>query len=98
MEVLKQEFRNTNDRNKKIQILTIFNGWSFCTIQKTFNASNHMITVAKKTAEEYGILPTPDVKTGKKLDKATVDCIVDFYTSDLISCVMAGKKNYLIYG
>lgn len=95
IEKLKEAFHTTDDRDRKIQILTISEDWSFKTIQENFAASKHMITVAKKTVEEHGILSSPNVKTGKKLNPATQNCVVDFYNSDFMSRVMPGNKNYV---
>lgn len=67
IEKLKDAFRRTNDKNKKIQILTIFDHWSVAQIQKNFYASKSMITLAKRTSAEFGILSTP-----KGLNKETL--------------------------
>ena len=50
-----------------------------------------MISVAKKLAAEEGIL-TPSVKTDKSLETSVVKKVLDYYTSDEVSRVMAGKK------
>ncbi|KAJ4446093.1 hypothetical protein ANN_12785 [Periplaneta americana] len=54
-----------------------------------------IIRVAKKLAEESGILSTPNNKLGKVLELSTVTKVLQFYRSDDVSRVMAGKKNFV---
>lgn len=57
MQVLKEEFNATTERSKRMKILTIFKDWSFRIIQRHFSlATCLMIKIAKKIAEEKGIL------------------------------------------
>ncbi|KAG8234753.1 hypothetical protein J437_LFUL009992 [Ladona fulva] len=69
---LKEAYRSTSDRSRKILILTIFEDWPYSKIKKNFDATNHMIKVAKEVASEKGILSTPNLKIGRVLDEEIV--------------------------
>ena len=69
--------------------------WPYNKIKKHFDASNHMISVAKNLAVERGILSMQEAKSGKILDTSIVKKVIDQYTNDDISRVMAGKKNFV---
>lgn len=88
-------YHATQDRNLKIQILTIFESWSYNEIKEHFQASTQMITVAKLLAAEKGILAMPEPKLGKRLETSIVEKVIEFYNSDDVSRIMAGKKNYV---
>lgn len=90
---LKEEFHKTGDRNQKIRILTLFHNFTIAEIQQHFNATKHMIGVAKKTKEEKGILSCPNGKRGKRLDTGLVHEVTSFYELDEISRLMPGKKD-----
>lgn len=96
LQILKDDFNKTKDHAKQMKILTIFKNWPFRKIIRHFpSATFHMITVAKKTAEEKGILSEPDPKSHPSLQKEVVDLIVSFYELDENSRVMPGKKDYV---
>lgn len=91
---LKEQFKNSNDRQFKFKILTIFADWSYKEIQKHFiGASNHMIFVVKKSVQEKGILSSPNRKSGKTLHQDVVQLILHFYESQEISREMPGQKD-----
>lgn len=92
---LKEEFRNTEERDLKIRILTLFSSWTYAEIQEHFEATRHMIMIAKKIKEEKGILRCPNQKKGKKLPDSIQQQVVSFYESDEISRLMPGKKDYV---
>ncbi|KAJ4430633.1 hypothetical protein ANN_19222 [Periplaneta americana] len=54
-----------------------------------------MICVAKNLAAERGILSTPESRSGKTLDTFIVKKVLDLYTNDDVSRIMAGKKNFI---
>ena len=58
-------------------------------------ATRHMITVAKTTAKEKGILSNPNPKTHPSLASNEVDTITNFYQSDDNTQLMPGKKDYV---
>ncbi|CAH0550783.1 unnamed protein product [Brassicogethes aeneus] len=96
LKVLKGEFNSTEDRIKKIKILTILKDWSFRKIQHHFpSATTHMVIVAKKTCEEKGILSDPNPKSHPSLEEDVVNLIVSFYELDEYSRIMPGKKDYV---
>lgn len=90
-----ESFHKTNDNTLKVKILTIFEDWSYSKIKEHFEASDHMIRVAKKLAKENGILSSPGIKIGKPLELSIVSKVLEFYRSDEISRVMPGKKNFV---
>lgn len=91
---LKVKFDETDNKNLKISILTLFTKWTIREIQTHFNASKHIITVAKKVKEEKGILSCANSKLRKRLADAIID-IINFYESDDISHMMPGKQDYV---
>lgn len=96
LNVLKYEFSTTQERVKQMRILTIFKDWSFRKIQQHFpSATNHMITVAKKIAEEKGILSDSNPKSHPSLKEDVVELIISFYELDENSRMMPGKKDYV---
>ena len=80
-----------------MKILTIFcKDWTFRKVQHHFpSATRHMITVAKKTAEEKGILADSNPKSHPSLEKEVIDAVTKFYELDENSRMMPGKKDYV---
>lgn len=96
VEILKDEFNRTSEQSTKIRILTIFKDWSFRKILHHFpSATTHMITVAKKTAEEKGILSNPNPKSHPSLDKDVITVVTNFYELDENSRMLPGKKDFV---
>ncbi|KAJ4440816.1 hypothetical protein ANN_10662 [Periplaneta americana] len=54
-----------------------------------------MIRISKQIAAEKGILAAPNPKAGKSLGTFIVEKVVQFYNSDDVSRVMAGKNNFV---
>jgi len=50
---LKEVFKKTENKQLRLKILTIFADWSYRQIRNHFDASNHMITVAKNSTKRY---------------------------------------------
>lgn len=59
LEKLKAKFKETDDYEKKIEILTLFSDMSRSEIKKHFEATNHMIEIAKNVCAEKGVLSHP---------------------------------------
>lgn len=96
LRTLQETFNTTDNRTKKIKILTIFRHWSYSKIELTFpSATRHMITVAKNIAAEKGILSDTNPKSYPSLDKVTENNIVSFYQSDDNTQSMPGKKDFV---
>ena len=73
------------DRAKKIQILTL-SPFGFEKTKEFFNASNHMVNVARNLKNNLGILPElPMLSKGRVLSQQTKQYVVDFFESDEIS-------------
>jgi hypothetical protein len=93
---LKDKFRSCTKRSEKVLILTVLpKSWTNKRVANEFGASNYMVRKAKKLVEEKGILTTPNPKAGKTLLQKTADEVKDFYSSDEISRMMPGKKDYV---
>jgi len=86
-------FKKTENKQLRLRILTIFADWSYRQIRNHFDASNHMITVAKNLAQQKGILSSPNLKAGKNLEQDVVKRVVEFYESQEISREMPGKND-----
>jgi hypothetical protein len=56
-----------------------------------------MIRRAKQLVMNQGIMPSPNPKPGKTLNKVTAEGVKNFYNSDEVSKVMPGKKKKITY-
>jgi len=93
---LKEKFRSCTSRSEKVQVLTVLpKSWSIRKIEKEFSATNYMVRNAKQLVEEKGILSTPNQKAGRTLSTSIVDDVRTFYTSEMISRMMPGMKDYV---
>lgn len=94
MPKLKNAYKNTNDRQLKMKILSLFADWSYSQIQSNFSgATRHMISVVKNIVKEKGILASPNPKPGKTLAQELVNEVIKFYESPEITRVMPGKND-----
>lgn len=92
---LKAEFKKTNDRAKKIQLLSIVpNSWSIKKIQEEFDCPEYMVRTMRLLVQEEGILCKPHPKQGRPLDQKIEKMIIDSYLSEEISRPMPGKRDY----
>jgi len=92
--VLKAEFKKTNDRGKKIQILSVLpQSWGREKICKEFACSESMIRITRNLVEWDGILALPKPKRGRPLDEETVNLIKATYYDEEMSRPMPGKKD-----
>ncbi|XP_024947522.1 uncharacterized protein LOC112495382 [Cephus cinctus] len=96
LQLLREEFNATIDHEEQMEILTIFKDWSFRKITHHFpSATFHMITVAKKTAREKGILADSSPKRHPSLTKDVIDLIINFYENDENSRLLPGKSDFV---
>src|ERR1044072_7850557 len=68
--------------------------WSTRKLALKFETTRYMASVAKKIAEEKGVLADPNPKGGKTLTLDAVNNIKAFYLSEHVSRIMPGKKDY----
>ena len=91
-EELRMTYAEAN-RTKKLQILTL-SPFGFEETKKYFNATNHMVQVARNLKKEHGILPeVPLLSKGKVLSRETKQFVLDFFESDEISRQCPGLKD-----
>ena len=98
LENLKKAYSSTEitDRNRRIQILTLLPiSWSIKKIEEHFNATTHMISVAKGLNKKGLIMCTPEQKKGKSLPIETTELVLDFYESEEVTRTMPGKKDFV---
>ena len=55
----------------------------------------YLVRKAKELVAEKGILSSPNPKGGMTLPTKTEEEVKNFYLSDVISCVMPGKKDFV---
>lgn len=94
---LKSKFAETVIKEEKIKILSILpRSWSARKMSKQFSTSVRLCLTAKTLVEEYGIMSGPKKRIGTNvLDPTTTSLVQDFYMSDDISRVCAGKRDYV---
>ena len=93
---LKEKFQVTSSSSEKIQILTVLpKSWSLSKIQTEFGVSRYMAKKAKDLVQEKGILASPNPKPGHSLPSKVVEIVRAFYTSDEVSRLMPGKKDFV---
>lgn len=94
---LKLKFAEATNKEQKIQILSVLpRSWSARKIVKEFDTTIHLALLSKKLVEESGILCTPKQRAGTNvIDRDTKDLVKQFYVSDEISRVCAGKRDYV---
>lgn len=94
---LKAKFAETTKKDKKIQILSLLpRSWSVYKISKQFNTTKHLAKITKKLVAENGILCHPKKRVGwRTIDDQAVRRVKEFYSSDDISRVCPGKRDYV---
>lgn len=94
---LKEKFAETTKKEQKIKILSVLpRSWSARKISKEFSTTVYLPLLTKKLVEENGIMCGPKKRIGTKtIDEKTVKCVKEFYSSDEISRVCPGKRDYV---
>ncbi|KZC08957.1 hypothetical protein WN55_11420 [Dufourea novaeangliae] len=64
-------------------------------MMQTVGCTKHMATAAKELHSEKGILSYPDKKKGAPLSDSTISMVQLFYSSDEVSRVKPGKKDFI---
>lgn len=92
---LKEKFAETTEKEQKVKILSILpRSWSARKISKEFSTTVHLPLLTKRLVEENGIMCGPKKRTNT-IDPETVKCVKEFYSSDEISRVCPGKRDYV---
>lgn len=93
MEELLEEYKKTDNYDKKLQILGI-SPYSIRNTAKLFNATEYMVRKSVKLKKQFGIIPAvPHMSKGKVISKETQELITAFYQTDEISRLCPGKKD-----
>lgn len=93
---LKEEFNSSQDRSRKMQILTTLpKSWSIRRIQTEFGVANYTARKSKSLQKEKGIMSCADPKPGKLLDFVTTEKVISFYECEEVSRIMPGKKDFV---
>lgn len=94
---LKVKFAETIDKHSKIKILSVLpRSWSARRISREFHTTVHLGLLTKALVEENGILCGPKKRVATiAIDEETVHLVKDFFSSDEISRVCAGKRDYV---
>lgn len=94
---LKDKFAETTDKDLKIKILSVLpRSWSSRKMEKEFNTTYHLARLTKKLVGENGIMCGPKKRIGTHtLDIDTVSLVKQFYSSDDISRVCPGKRDFV---
>ena len=93
---LKDKFRKTQSRSDKLTVLTVFpTSWTLAKIQQEFEVNDYMARQAKALVNEKGVLSSANCRGGKALSNDVIDAVTLFYTSDAISRIMPGRKDYV---
>ena len=95
VEMMKEKFKLSNNR-EKIQILTLIpDSWSLRKTAKEFHVSKATAQKARRLREEKGILEMPQPVIGKTLDEATITKVLEFYENDEHTRQLPGKKDFV---
>lgn len=83
-------------RMDKIRILTVLpNSWSVQQIMDEFETNKYIVLQAKELAAEKGLLATPNIKSGNRLDPEIKEEVLQFFEDDDISRAMPGQRDYV---
>lgn len=86
----------TSTYREKVQILTLVpESWTIKYASNYFEVSEYLIRQARELKRSSGILAIPEKKTGKILQKGTIEQVISFYEDDEHSRLMPGKKDYV---
>lgn len=96
IEQLKDKFRNSQNFNEKVTILTLApKSWGRIQLKREFGATDSQAKQAIKLASEKGILSSPDKIRGKTLSSDVESAVLNFYERDDISRLMPGIQDYV---
>jgi len=91
-----KETYKVSSKQKKIQLLTLApESWTIRKTAEEFGATEYLVRKARQLKNQYGILPEPQVKTGKPLSSETIKLAIDFYQSDEYSRICPGQKDFI---
>ena len=88
MEAVKEKINSTEDRRKKLSLLTLApNSWTNRLTGEYFGVSEYVVAQARSNKEKCGILSDPPSEKNRKgqLNDADNQRIIEFYTSDEFS-------------
>lgn len=101
IEQLKEKFDETESRDMKIKILSVFpKDWSFSKYEEVFgkSISYRIVHQTKTLVKKNGILCGTNKKIGSKsIDQNTIDKVIAFYRNDHISRSCPGIREYKRY-
>jgi RNase P/RNase MRP subunit p29 len=100
MEAVKEKINSTEDRSKKLSLLTLApNSWTNRQTSEYFGVSEYCAAQARSNKEKYGILSLSDAPSEKNRKGQVTDAdkqrIIEFYTSDEYSRQLPGRKNVI---
>ena len=100
MEAVKEKINSTEDRSKKLSLLTLApNSWTNRQTSEYFGVSEYCVAQARSNKEKYGILSLSDAPSEKNRKGQVTDAdkqrIIEFYTSDEYSRQLPGRKNVI---
>ncbi|KAH9375394.1 hypothetical protein HPB48_017200 [Haemaphysalis longicornis] len=96
MNEIKRKFNDENNREKRIQLLTLApHSWSREKIMTFFGASEREVREAVKVKAAEGILGTRPKRQGRVISEATKSLIIQFFEDDSASYCLPGKKDVL---
>lgn len=92
---LKEKYDASIVRSEKIVILTLLpKSWTVKKVQRVFNCTNYAARQAKQLQKDKGIMSSPNLKIGKKLNTDTEAEIIKFYESVSVSRILPGRKDF----
>lgn len=95
---IKELFENATCVADEIKYLTMTpRSWSIREVKLEFNASYRMTRKAnnKSLQTEHGFGSSPDPRPSRTLCNDVVSRVIEFYCSDGISRIMAGRKDFV---
>ncbi|KAH9373085.1 hypothetical protein HPB48_018498 [Haemaphysalis longicornis] len=96
MNEVKRKFNDENNREKRIQFLTLApHSWSGEKILTFFGASEREVREAVKVKADESILGTRPKRQGRVMSEATKSSIIQFFEDDSISYCRPGRKDVL---
>lgn len=92
---LKVKSASSTMAEKYLALSVLPSSWSLNKVKNEFHVSKNLAQTVKAVVAEHGILTPPPSKPGKSLPKDTVALVEQFYTSDQISRMQPGKKDFV---
>ncbi|XP_058820609.1 uncharacterized protein LOC131682856 isoform X2 [Topomyia yanbarensis] len=95
---LKEKYKEIIDSNERYRIFTTpLKGWTTYRIMQEFNVSQYMANEAKALQQEQEIMVVPEKSlSSAAIGREMITCVTNFYNSDCVNRVCAGKRDYLI--